>query len=104
MLIRNKRLVLKELQNLEKIIIKDLYLRNSYPIKFILYELKKTKKLEDKLQLSKQQSLKVPYIKKVSEKFKRNILKSLKTIGINIKVAFRTSKVENYFSLKDQMN
>ena len=28
----------------------------------------------------------------------------METIGINIKVAFRTSKVGNYFSLKDKIN
>ena len=102
--IRNKRLVSEELQNLETNRIKNLLLRNGYPINFINNEIEKLQKLEDKQQIPKQQYLTVPYIKKVSEKFSKNITKNLETIGINIKVAFRTSKVGNYFSLKEKIN
>ena len=91
LLIRNKRLVSEELQNLETNRIKNLLLRNGYPINFINTKIEKLQKLENKPQIPKQQYLTVPYIKKVSEKFSRNITKNLETIGINIKVAFRTS-------------
>ena len=104
LLIRNKRLVSEELQNQEIDRIKNLLSRNGYPIKFISNEIENLQKSDDKPNPPKQQYITVPYIKKVSEKFGRNITKSLEAMDINIKVAFRTTKVGNYFSLKDQVN
>ena len=41
---------------------------------------------------------------KISVKFSTNITKTFETIGFDIKIAFRTTKVGNYFSLKNRIN
>ena len=89
LLIRNKRLVSEELQNLEIDRIKDPFLRKGYPIKFITNEIEKLQKLEDKPQLPKQQYLTVTYIipnvqvtwiPNILEKRSDNCLSELKNI------------------------
>lgn len=41
---------------------------------------------------------------KVKQKFSRNITKAFEIIGIDIKVAFTTTNVGNYFSFTDRIN
>ena len=106
--IRNERLVSKEFQRNELIKIKELLSKNGYPIKFIENEIEKLQKSEvnseEQLNTQNIQYLTIPYIKKISDKFSKNMRKTFDQIGIKIQVAFSTTKVGNYFSLKDNIS
>ena len=77
--------------------------------KFIEYEINKLEKPKLNLEAisvstKKLQYIAIPYIKKISEKFGRQVTKILDLIGIQTRIAFSTVKVGSYFSLKDSIS
>ena len=106
---RNRNLVSEELQQSEWIKVKELLIKNSFPTKFIDAQVEKINNTDSELVKDAETSqnkhyLTVPYIKKISEKFCKNMKTTFEEIGVKILIAYRTEKVGKYFSLKDSTN
>ena len=106
--LRNKNLVTEELKDREWQKVKDLLIKNSFPTKFIDEQTQKINNIDpDRINndtSENKQYVTIPYVKKISEKFSKNIKGILEEIGVKIRIAFKTEKVGKYFSLKDSTN
>ena len=86
--------------------IKELLIKNAFPVKFKENEMNKLEKSKlnlEEINISTQEIeyIAIPYIKKISEKFCKNLTKTLGQIGTKTRVSFSIVKVESWFSLKE---
>ena len=104
---RIKNLVTEDLQNNEWQKVKELLMKNSFPAKFIDEQIQKKDTFETELienKDDKKQYITIPYVKKTSEKFAKNIKAVFESIGVKVRITYRSEKVGKYFSLKDSIS
>ena len=90
---RIKNLVTEDLQNNEWQKVKELLMKNSFPAKFIDEQIQKKDTFETELienKDDKKQFITMPYVKKMSEKFSRNIKTVFEGIGVKVRIAYRS--------------
>ena len=104
---RKKNLVSEVLQNNEWQKIKELLIKNSFPTKFIDDKIQNNNDFESELIQNTDDNkhyITIPYVRKISEKFFKNIKAMFVEIEVKIRSAYNTQKVGKCFSIKESIN
>ena len=104
---RNKNFVSEDLQNNEWQNVKEFKKKSSFPTKFIDDQKQKKNNFESKLIENTDDNkyyITIPSVRKISDKFSKNIKAMFEEIGVKTCIVYKTQKVGKYFSLKGSTN